>query len=1226
MAKGYPGAAVGMLLAPVMKLRTILMTSTALSAILAAAACSTSEDGTAALLSFEDEPAGENCAEGGTRVLGGRDTDGDGELDDDEIEDETYICSGPAGGSGDDGSDGDDGADGSDGDPGAVGEPGAQGNPGNPGVTGTKGDQGEPGELGAAADPFLIDVQVEPAGENCDFGGHVVVGGLDTDDDGDIDQVLQTAYLCDAAPTGAAARGFRLVGKYTAPGGPIAEIVSASPDGKTIVYTSSSTGTIGFADITNPSAPTLLGTVNLAAVTGGDGEPTAVAFAPNGQHVVVAVKDTGDVVASADPGYVVVVNAATRTIVGQVAVGVGPDSIALTPDGTKAVVAIEDEENEGGNNAPQARTGSVQIVTLDYANPASSMVATIALTPTFGNMLTDIQPEYVDISPDGATAIVSLQENNLVAVIDIEASEVVEYIDMGNSVHARADLLGDGRWQMTSPFVGQLQPDGVCFLPDGAHFITANEGDTSNGVFPVGSPVHAGGRGFSIFRSTDGARVYESGDAAEWAAFEHGAYPDSRSSNRGIEPEGCGAGTFGGHPFAFVTGERNSTLFVVDVANPAAARIHQVLGAPNRPESVVTIESRGLVLVGGEGDGVAKGGGIWLYEAVDEAADFGHGASVYTSRANEATFSALSALASDSVTGLLLGIPDNAYAEPRIFRFAVDDVSRRVELVDQLLLTDVLGAPLTGIDPEGLVENPEGGFIVATEGTGGNGGGGATCTGNVNSNRLYFFDRQGVLDTSHGTGGIVDLPCGTDPNAFNWANMTSNGFEGVSVVDEDPTAPGGLVVYVGFQRPLTGETRNRIGVYDVDTDNWDFYYYQLDADVGGASGNTFISELIHVGGDKFAVIERDQGWAGSALNKTVRTFTLSSGVLNDPTQPVEKELAVDLLAIPFRFDQEKLEGLAIRNGSLFVVNDNDGGLAHSFFVRLPVSVLGGVEPVTPPEVIPDVVISEVNTNLGPNDWVEVHNRGATPADVSGWKLYDNGGAGIINPFVVPEGTTIPAGGYFLANLISGTHFGLGQNDEVTVATSLGTVVDSYAWGPHQISASRCGTREPFFWLTKGLLVDGSGEPTPGTANDCVGPAVAGQSDIFINEVRTQGMDFVELFNNGASTVDLGNWAVTDSEPHLPGHVYVIPPGTTIPAGGFLLIEGDSSGASSQLTFGLSADDAVRLLSPYEQLVDTYAWSGAHRNTASRCLDPGGTGVFVFVNLTPATKGSANSCL
>src|SRR5690606_18283381 len=139
-----------------------------------------------------------------------------------------------------------------------------------------------------------------------------------------------------------------------------------------------------------------------------------------------------------------------------------------------------------------------------------------------------------------------------------------------------------------------------------------------------------------------------------------------------------------------------------------------------------------------------------------------------------------------------------------------------------------------------------------------------------------------------------------------------------------------------------GEGSNtRIGEYDVDAGEWNFYFYELDADVGGASGNTFLSELVHVGGDTFAVIERDQGWAASALNKTVRTFSLSTGIPNDLNSPVIKTTAIDLLSDSFRFDQEKLEGLVYGGGSLFVINDNDGGQAQNFFVRFPASVLEG---------------------------------------------------------------------------------------------------------------------------------------------------------------------------------------------------------------------------------------------------------------------------------------------
>ncbi len=898
-----------------------------------ATGCSDSDPGVGdgsdglALLASETEPAGDNCELGGTRLTAGRDQNQNGKLEASEGSSTVYVCTTASG----------EVRPGKDGKPGNDGEPGAEGEPGGEGEPGAEGEPGEPGEDGSSV---LLTVTSERPGDNCLSGGQRVQTGIDADADGVLDsgEVAATSYVCNGASTAGSVAGFKLVSKFTAPGGPIAEIVSVSPDGKTLAFTSSSAQTVGFVDITDPSQPVLLGTpTNVGGVVAGnDGEPTSVAFAPNGQHVVVIVKDTGNPVANADPGALVVLDANTRLIVGQVAVGVGPDSIALTPDGTKAVIAIEDEEAEGGNGVAQARPGTIQVVTLNYTTPSASTVATIALTPSVGNQQTDPQPEYVDITKDGKTAIVSLQENNLVAVVDLETNAILRYIDLGTSKHARADLANNGVWNFTDPtFEGQLQPDGVCLLPDGNHFITANEGDTA--TFQQG--FRPGGRGFSIF-DLAGERSFDSGDALEWAAYRTGAYPDARSTAKGVEPEGCAAGVYGGKAFAFVTGERNSSVFVVDVTSPSGPAILQVLGAPNRPESALAVTSRNLLVVSGEGDGALKGGGIWLYEAVSDLAETGHGDAVYQARTSGTPFGALSALAYEPSTGFLLGTPDNAFAQPRIWSFAVDHGGRRVDVVNELLLKDHTGAQLSGIDPEGLVVNPEGGYILATEGATANGGGGTTCTGAANSNRVLFFAANGRLDPAYGANGIVDLPCGADTNAFDWTKMTSNGFEGVSVVDSDADADGGLKVYVAFQRPLTDEGMNtRIGEYDVDSETWNFYYYTLDADVGGASGNTFLSELLHVGGDKFAVIERDQGWAGTALNKTLRTFSLSTGTLNSAANPLDKELAVDLLDHPFRFDQEKLEGMALGGGSLWVVNDNDGGQAQEFFLRLSPDVL-----------------------------------------------------------------------------------------------------------------------------------------------------------------------------------------------------------------------------------------------------------------------------------------------
>lgn len=1040
-----------------MKLRSLTWISFG-AAALALAGCS-DENGEnpggggapGAILGFSDEPAGDRCENGGTRVDSGRDLDGDGKLDEGEVDATTYVC---------DGLDGEPGADGPQGD---------------------RGDRGEEGEDGGDAPRALIDMAPEPSGPNCANGGQKVTSGLDANDNGVLDEgeISDTAYVCHGEGSGRGVAGFQLVSKYTAPHGPIAEIVAASPDGNVLAYTSSVAQTVGFVDISDPSRPALLGAVDIAAtVSGNSGEATAVAITPDGRYAIAAVKDTTDPIHNADPGALVFIELATRTIAGSVAVGVGPDSLKITPDGARVVVAIEDEENADDNAVVQARPGSVQIVTIDYSDPAASTVATIALTPESGNFPGDPQPEFVDITADGRTAIVSLQENNLIAVIDLASSTVIRYIEAGTSAHARADLASNDEIDLArSSFIGLLEPDSVCLLAGGRHFVSANEGDTPNEALAAG--LWSGGRGFSVF-ALEGARVYDSGDAAEQLAARAGAYPEGRSGDRGIEMEGCATGVFGGTDYAFLLGERNATLLVVDVSAPSAPVLKQLLGAPMRPEGAVAIPSRNLVAVSGEGDD-GVGGGIWLYRSVTDPDEVGHGRDVYDARSGDLGFSALGALVVEPATGFLLATPDNAFTRQRIWSFWPDHGERRMQLVRELILKDSAGAELVGYDPEGIAVNPEGGYVLASEGGAGNGGS-ATCNGSALSNRLLFFDERGRLDAGYGARGIVDLPCGSEANAIDWSTVRANGFEGIAVVDGTPSASGGLKVYVAMQRALTTEGQNaRIGEYDVDAGAWRWYFYPLDPNPGGPRGSTLLSELIHVGGDTFAVVERDQGWAGEAGNKTIRTFTLSSGTPNDIADPVDKALSYDLLEHPFRFDQEKIEGLALGAGGLWVTNDNDGGEALTFFLRLDASVLG------------------------------------------------------------------PVGG--------------------------------------------------------------GGDP--------VDPVDTSSATIVINEVRSAGEDFVELYNHGTSDVDASGFRITDSDP---SHELVLPVGTTVPAGGYLLIHGESSDEPIRLTFGLGSADSAILGTPGGAVVDEHTWS-SHVDTASRC--PDGTGAFVAP--APATPGAANSC-
>jgi hypothetical protein len=737
--------------------------------------------------------------------------------------------------------------------------------------------------------------------------------------------------------------------------------------------------------------------------------------------------------------------------------------------------------------------------------------------------------------------------------------------------------------------------------------VTANEGDTPNQAF---GGVYAGGRGFSVF-NVDGTRVYDSGDAAEWRALRAGAYPESRSGSRGIEMEGCASGVFGGTEFAFLLGERNSSLLVADVTRPSQPVLRQILGTPMRPESAIAIESRGLLVVAGEGDGT--GGGLWVYEAVQDSAEAGHGTDVYVGESSGTPFSALGALAYEPETGFLLSTPDNAFAAQRIWSFWPDHTGRKMQVVRELMLKDTSGAQLTGYDPEGLAVNPEGGYIIASEGIAGNGPNG-TCVGTAKSNRILFFDEAGKLDPGYGNGGIVDLPCSTEPNAFNWANMTSNGYEGLTVVDTTPGAAGGLEVFVAFQRALTGEGQNtRIGRYAVDTGLWSFWYYTLEPNQGGAAGNTFLSELIHVGGDTFAVIERDQGWAGATTNKTIRTFSLSTGTVNDISNPVDKVLAVDLLAQRFRFDQEKIEGLALGAGGLWVTNDNDGGLAMNYFLRLEPSVLGSVvapeepDPVTPGQ--DDIRIHEVNSQG--SDFVELENSGASPVNVSGWVLRDSDP---LNGYALPQGTIIAPGALLLIESDTSTallhlNFGLGGTDAISVETPVGVVVDQYSWSAHVASASLCSSLAGMSFWAPTLA-------TPGAANNCTAPTVPGQTSVVINEINSSGNDFVELYNTGTSAVSLAGWVIQDNDA---SHAYVLPAGTTIAPGAYLLIEGDGSTAPLHLNFGLGGGDSAKLFTPYDVIVDQYTWVGQVASTG-RC--PTGTGAFALMTPTP---GAVNAC-
>jgi len=193
------------------------------------------------------------------------------------------------------------------------------------------------------------------------------------------------------------------------------------------------------------------------------------------------------------------------TFILQLDVGIGPDSLTFTPDGTRILVA---NEAEPGDTVPLT-VGSVSIIDVSGGAAAASVINTISFSALNGfedqlraagilvfpgqTAAHDIEPEYIAVSPDGRFAYVTLQEVNAVAVIDLDdpaASAPISILPLGaidrslpGNVLDTSDQDGGINIDV-APIFGLPQPDAIAsFAVAGVtYFITANEGDSRVGL------------------------------------------------------------------------------------------------------------------------------------------------------------------------------------------------------------------------------------------------------------------------------------------------------------------------------------------------------------------------------------------------------------------------------------------------------------------------------------------------------------------------------------------------------------------------------------------------------------------------------------------------------------------------------------------------------------------------------------------------------------------------
>ena len=415
------------------------------------------------------------------------------------------------------------------------------------------------------------------------------------------------------------------------------EIVAHDPATQQVFVVNAQAGTVDVLDISDPTAPTKVGTLDT---------PGANSVAVHGGLIAVAEQAE----TTTDPGTVSFFDGGSLDKIRSLTVGALPDMVTFTPDGRNVLVANEGEP-EGYDEGQVDPEGSVSVVSL--ANGVEkARVRTAGFHPFNGragqledagvrlvgpgaSVAQDLEPEYITTSTDGRTAWATLQEANAVAVIDVQSARIVDIVPLGLKDHSvpgqglDASKDDDALDITTHPVQGMYMPDAVSSYetPDGEEFlVTANEGDareydgfeeevevqdltldpaafpdaeelqleenlgglTVSSASPQGpngyTELHSfGGRSVSIL-DRSGKMVWDSGDGLEQLIAEE--HPedfnsdhsengsfDDSSDNKGPEPEGVTVGAIGEQRYAFVGLERDSGIAVVDVTDPQSAGI-----------------------------------------------------------------------------------------------------------------------------------------------------------------------------------------------------------------------------------------------------------------------------------------------------------------------------------------------------------------------------------------------------------------------------------------------------------------------------------------------------------------------------------------------------------------------------------------------------------------------------------------------------------------------------
>ncbi|CAM4090884.1 MULTISPECIES: choice-of-anchor I family protein [Flavobacterium] len=304
----------------------------------------------------------------------------------------------------------------------------------------------------------------------------------------------KTVYILEDeenTPSTSSALDINFLASYLVDATGSAEIVAHDPVSQRLFVMNSTVSKIEILDFSNPSAITPIQSVDLSTYGIGG---TSIAV-KNG--MIAATVET----ANFANGKVIFMD--TNGNIGAVVeVGVLPDMVTFTPDGTKVITANEGQPNDDYTIDPEGSISIIDVtagynaiqqsdVTLLDFNAFDSQLATlkannVRIYGVNASVSKDLEPEYITVAADGLTAWVTLQENNALATIDLVTNQITTITPLGFKDHMLAgnefdtsDQFGEifmGNW----PVKGMYMPDAIANYTVGGttYLVTANEGDS----------------------------------------------------------------------------------------------------------------------------------------------------------------------------------------------------------------------------------------------------------------------------------------------------------------------------------------------------------------------------------------------------------------------------------------------------------------------------------------------------------------------------------------------------------------------------------------------------------------------------------------------------------------------------------------------------------------------------------------------------------------------------